>query len=163
VSDERHIAWAVLETQLPIRWGCLESLKDITYTLVALYWDAEKRLLYINSSDNRSVYEDVAKAVCGDDVQRVSGEIVYRAMADIKRLVPTNVGLLDTRSTRRRFSMHVGADVTEGFPAAEAQTKTKTNIFAYGFDGGSRVSIGGSLKGRIWSYRIASGLQEWSV
>ena len=52
-------------------------------------------------------------------------------MALINRLVPTNVGLLDVRNRSRRFSMHVGADVSEGFPLAEAQTKTKTNIFAY--------------------------------
>jgi len=82
-------------------------------------------------------------------------------MAQVNRLVPTNVGLLDVRNRSRRFSMHVGADVTEGFPVAEAQTKTKTNIFAYGYEDGSRVSIGASLKGRVWSYRVASTLKEW--
>ena len=30
-----------------------------------------------------------------------------------------------------------------GFPVAQAQTKTKTNIFAYGYENGERVSIGG--------------------
>ena len=30
--------------------------------------------------------------------------------------------------------MHVGADVIEGFPVAEQQTKAKTNIFAYGYE-----------------------------
>jgi hypothetical protein len=57
--------------------------------------------------------------------------------------------------------MHVGADVIEGFPIAEAQTKTKTNIFAYGFEDGARISIGGSLKGRVWSYRLASSMKGW--
>jgi hypothetical protein len=36
--------------------------------------------------------------------------------------------------------MHVGADVIEGFPLAEAQPKTKTNIFAYGYQKGD-VSV----------------------
>jgi hypothetical protein len=82
-------------------------------------------------------------------------------MAQVNRLVPTNVGVLDFRNRARRFSMHVGADVTEGFPVAEAQTKTKTNIFAYGYEEGGRVSIGASVKGRVWSYRAADTLKEW--
>jgi len=76
-------------------------------------------------------------------------------------LVPTNVGVVDVRNRARRFSMHVGADVSEGFPVAEAQTKTKTNIFAYGFEEGNRVSVGASLKGRVWSYRVAGSIKEW--
>jgi len=75
--------------------------------------------------------------------------------------VPTNVGLLDVRNRSRRFSMHVGADVNEAFPTTEAQTKTKTHIFAYGYDEGSRISIGASLKGRIWSYRAAPTILHW--
>ena len=51
--------------------------------------------------------------------------------------------------------------MSEGFPVAEAQSKTKTNIFAYGYDEGERVSIGASLKGRIWSYRVAGSMKEW--
>ena len=57
--------------------------------------------------------------------------------------------------------MHVGADVTEGFPQAEAQTKTQTNIFATGYENGSRITIGASLKGRIWSYRVADSIKQW--
>jgi hypothetical protein len=126
-----------------------------------LYWDETRQLLYVNSSDNDSLHEGLARAVAGEGAVRITGENVYRVMGDIARLVPTNVGLLDVRSRFRRFSMHVGADVIEGFPIAEAQTKTKTNIFAYGYEGGSRVSIGASLKGRIWSYRVASTLKHW--
>ena len=57
--------------------------------------------------------------------------------------------------------MHVGADVGEAFPTAEAQTKTKTNIFAYGFEAGNRVSVGASLKGRVWSHRAATSVKNW--
>ena len=43
------------------------------------------------------------------------------------RNVGTNVKTAEGASG---FSLHVGADVSEGFPVAEAQSKTKTNIFA---------------------------------
>lgn len=51
--------------------------------------------------------------------------------------------------------MHVGADVIEGFPLAEAQTKT--NIFASGYKGGMWVSVGDPLRDVV-----ASSLKNWT-
>jgi superfamily II DNA or RNA helicase len=161
INQRDHVAWFVTKLVEPVRWGNLQGLENLSYDLYILYWDSSKQLLYINSSNNKSVHEDLANAVCGQDAKRIVGESVYRVMAHVNRLVPTNVGLLDVRNRSRRFSMLVGADVSEGFPVAEAQTKTKTNIFAYGYEAGQRVSIGGSLKGRVWSYRAAPTLKHW--
>ncbi len=161
VNVRHRVAWFVTTEITPVRWGNLRTVEEVRHHLYVLYWDAERQLLYINSSDTDSVYPDLAKAVAGDDVERVTGENIYRVMANLARLVPTNIGVLDTRSRSRRFSMHVGADVSEGFPQAEAQTKTKTNIFATGYAEGDRVTIGASLKGRIWSHRAARTIPEW--
>lgn len=161
VNRQRNLAWFVTEERTPVRWGTLKTVEEIVYNLYVLYWDADQSLLYINSSNNASVHKQLAQTVCGDDAAIIKGEVVYRVMAHVNRLVPTNVGLIDVRSRARRFSMHVGADVTEGFPTAEAQTKTKTNIFANGYEDGGRVSFGGSLKGRVWSRSAARSLSEW--
>ena len=161
VNEQAHVAWFVTEMRTPVRWGDLRTVEEVAFDLYVLYWDETRQLLYINSSNNGSTHEALAKAVCGDDAARITGETVYRVMAHVNRLVPTNVGLLDIYKRSRRFSMHVGADVPEGFPVAEAQTKTKTNIFAHGYERGEKVSIGASLKGRIWSYRVAPTLKHW--
>jgi hypothetical protein len=139
----------------------LDIVEQTTYELFVLYWDRNRGLMYINCSNTGSVYEALAKAVTSPETSIVRGETVYRSMAQLTRLVPTNVGVLDIRNRSRRFSMHVGADVSEGFPRAEAQTKTQTNIFANGYDGGNRITIGASLKGRIWSYRVADSIKQW--
>jgi hypothetical protein len=162
VNEQNHVAWFILKSHIPVCWGDIETVADISYDLYILYWNESRQLLYINSSNNDSVHKVLAKAVCGCSAELISGEDVFRVMAGVKRLVPTNVGLLDVRNLSRRFSMHVGADVIEGFPVAQAQTKTKTNIFAYGYENGERVSIGGSLKGRIWSYRVAPTIKHWT-
>ena len=161
VNERDHVAWLVTKTITPVRWGELESVEDTAHHLYVLYWDERRQLLYINSSNTKSHHDALAKAVGGEDASRITGENVYRVMAQVTRLVPTNVGVLDYRNRGRRFSMHVGADVSEGFPVAEAQTKTKTNIFAYGYESGERVSFGASLKGRVWSYSAAETLKEW--
>jgi hypothetical protein len=161
INQGEHVAWFVTETRVPVRWGELATVEEVSYDLYVVYWNAAMGLLYINSSNSDSLHEDLAKAICGETSTRITGENVYRVMADLDRLVPTNVGVLDIRNRSRRFSLHVGADVSEGFPVAEAQTKTKTNIFAYGYEKGARVSMGASLKGRVWSYRVAETLKQW--
>lgn len=162
VNQAEHVAWFVTENRNTVKWGDLRTVEQVTYDLYVLYWDRERQLLYINSSNNNSHHLELARAVGGDQVDRYTGDVVYRVMGDMTRLVPTNVGLLDIRSRSRRFTMHVGADVTEGLPLTEAQTKAQTNIFAYGYDGGDRTGIGASLKGRIWSHRVANTLKEWT-
>jgi hypothetical protein len=161
VNGERHVTWFVAEVRGAVDWGVLPGMEEVTYHLYVLYWDCDRQLLYINSSDTESHHEELAQAVCGKNAERITGEAVYRAMYNLQRLVPTNVGLLDVRNQSRRFSMLVGPDVSEDFPTAEAHTKTKTNIFASGFENGNRVTIGASLKGRIWSYLVAGSLKHW--
>ncbi|MEU8611161.1 hypothetical protein AB0C29_24560 [Actinoplanes sp. NPDC048791] len=82
-------------------------------------------------------------------------------MADIDRLIPTNVGVLDAHDQFRRFSMRVGSDVTASFTQAEIGTKSQTNISGGGYREGERVSISASLKGRIWSHATARDLKYW--
>ncbi len=82
-------------------------------------------------------------------------------MADINRLTPKTIGVLDAASSFRRFSMHVGADVKEGYSTAESSTKVQTNISASGFREGAPVNISASRKGRIWSHAAATTLKHW--
>lgn len=161
VNRTSHVAWFITRRIAPVGWGVAPELTQLSYELYVLYWDQTRQLLYVNSSNTDGHHEVLAKKVCGDAVEKVTGEHVYRVMADIARLVPSNVGVLDSRNYAHRFTMHAGSDVSEGFaPAAEAN-KFQTNIFASGFEGGTRVSIGASTKGRIWSHRIARSLKHW--
>jgi hypothetical protein len=146
----------------PVDWCDAPDLVDVKYDLYVMYLDTSRNLLYINSSDTDDHYQRLAESVCGESAERITGIQVYRTMAGITRLVPTNVGVVDSRSRARRFSMHVGGNVSEGFPRTEEVTKLQTNIFASGFESGRRVTIGASLKGRIWSYQVAKSLKHWA-
>lgn len=155
------VAWFVVESRTQVRWADIRTVEDVAFELYVLYFDAERRLLYVNNSANDGVFEDLVEAVAGTGAVRFTGTTVYRVMADVQRLVPTNVGVLDSRSHFRRFSMHVGSDVTESFTPAEAGTKTQTNIAGTGYRDGERMSIGASQRGRIWSHAAATSLKNW--
>ena len=155
------VAWFVTQEIDPVQWGDVKTVSDVTHHLYVLFWDRAKKLLYINSSNNSTVHSDLANAVCGRQAEIIKGETVFRAMHGIMRLTPTNLGVLDVRNSARRFSMHVGTDVSEGFTQATAKTKSSTNVFAFGYENGARVSIGASAKGRIWSRRASTSLRQW--
>jgi len=161
LNEEAGVAWCVVENRSDVRWGDLKTIEEVAYQLYVLYFDSENRLLYINNSANDGVFEDLAAAVLGTGATRCTGSIVYRVMADIDRLVPTNVGVLDAHDQFRRFSMHVGPDVTVSFSQAEAGTKSQTNISGGGYRNGEHVNISASLKGRIWSHATAASLKNW--
>jgi superfamily II DNA or RNA helicase len=162
INHEENVAWLVVERRAPVKWADLETVEELTFEFIAVYWNPQRQLLYVNSSNNNGLLSEVAEAVCGPNVERIQGEDVYRIMHGLARAVPTNVGVLDTRDRLRRFSLHVGADVIEGFTEAEAQTKTKTNLFVVGYRDGERKSAGASQKGRIWSYEIAGSIRDWT-
>lgn len=161
LNKRDRVLWFVTEEHDPVQWGQLPATEEVIHHLYVMYWDSARNVLYVNSTNNDSLHEDLAAAVCGETAARITGKRVYRVMGGVDRLVPTNVGVLDVRNRNRRFSMHVGADVAEGFSDAEKHTKAQTNIFATGFSSGIRTSIGASLKGRIWSRRTAESLKHW--
>jgi superfamily II DNA or RNA helicase len=161
INTAERVAWVVVEARSGVRWAHVQSLEEIVYHLHVLHWDPRRGLLYVNTSELETLHGDLAETVCGPDTRRVEHETVFRALAELQRPTPTNVGVIDLRNHSRRFSMHVGADVFEGFPVAEQQSKSNTNIFVVAYQEGERVTLGAALKGRIWSQQAANSVLEW--
>jgi hypothetical protein len=107
------------------------------------------------------LHEDLARAVAGKDVERVSGEVVFRALHNIKRILFMNVGLNSALGQALSYSMHTGSNVREALSSVHLQDKLKSNLFGRGFENGKPASIGCSHHGRIWSHKIAESIEEW--
>lgn len=160
INNRHKVVWWVSREATPVRWGDFASFNELVHHLYVVHVDEDRGFLYVNGTNNKSLHQDVAKAVGGRDVGIVSGETLYRVLAKVQRRVPTNVGLLDSVNRNRRFSMHVGQDVLTAW-RGEGATKMKTNIFAHGFHEGRAVSFGASRKGRVWSHEQARDLHDW--
>lgn len=160
LNGRDKVAWWVSREATPVRWGEFASFNELVHHLYVVHVDSSTGFLYINSTNNDSFHEAIAVAVGGEGVEQITGETVYRILAKVQRRVPTNVGLLDSVSRNRRFSMHVGQDVLNAW-RGEGGTKMKTNIFAHGFVDGKAVSFGASRKGRVWSYEQARDIHDW--
>lgn len=161
VSSADTVAWFVIESVGNIKWGEIPSLQAVSYDLVVMYFDNSLGLLFIHGSDTDRKYDDLALAVLGEEPAMVRGMDTFRVFARVDRLIPTNVGLLDSRDRDRRFSMHVGSDVETALNEAERNHKTNTHIAAKAFENGERVTIAAALSGRFWSMSTAPGLSQW--
>jgi hypothetical protein len=161
VSEEHSSAFFVVVNTSEVEWGLARDAMDVHYALYLLHWDKEQKLLFINSTDNQGFQADLASLVCGEDVERITGEAVFRALYGINRLVLMNMGLKSIVGRSIKFTMLAGSDVLEGISPAQAGTKIKTNLFALGYENGERATLGCSLKGRLWSYRVAEDISEW--
>lgn len=160
INNKEHVVWWVSREATPVRWGDFSSFNELVHHLYVVHVDEGNGFLYVNSTNNSSLHEDVAKAVGGTGVSLVKDDTLYRILAKVHRRVPTNVGLLDSVNRNRRFSMHVGQDVLTAWKG-EGATKMKTNIFAHGFTDGRPVSFGASRKGRVWSHEQARDIHDW--
>lgn len=163
VSVGSSLAWFVLEHRDRVPWGDVQTLGQLTYELIVMYFDQHRRILYIHSSENNGNYADLAEAVLGEGTEPVTGPKTFRVLAHVDRLIPTNIGLLDARDHFNRFSMYVGSDVLEALNEADKQGKSQTHIATSGFSEGERITISAALSGRIWSMATAPNLLAWKI
>lgn len=160
VNPEYCLAVFVTRDDEPVRWGAVKQIQDVTWNLHVLHWNENQKLLFINSS-SKDFHERIAKEVGGSD-ERVTGMTVFRAMGGIKRLVLTNLGLSHAFGKNIRYTMFMGADIAEGLSESAKQNRRMSNVFGMGYEDDERATVGCSFKGRLWSYKVAYDLSEFT-
>jgi len=164
VNSKHRILIVITGKRRPIKWGKINDLYELNWTLYLVYWNQEQQLLYINCSENGGAFEKLANALTFNSAQLIEAESVYRCLSGIAQLKINNVGLKEQLDKLLSFTMHTGQDVEPALKPAQLINKIKSNIFCTGFENGDKVSIGCSYKGRVWSKRTSNieEFLEWS-
>lgn len=137
-------------------WVSSDNIFDFTWNLHIVYWESKKNLLFIHSSDTKSLHINLAKAIIGEDAQIVNGDnegAIFRVLSGIKRLKLQNVGLVEVLGKLIRFQMRVGSDIEAALTQTQINNSKKSFIFGIGYEDGEDNNIGCSYKGRIWCKR----------
>jgi superfamily II DNA or RNA helicase len=163
VSEKERVLVIVEGKRHYIDWGRFKDIDNLIWDLYLVYWNEAQNLLYINSSNNGSLHENLAKAVGGDKVTLFKGDKIFRSLHGLNRTIFQNVGLNSARGQAVRYTMYSGIDVEQGISDAQKSNKFKSNLFGIGFENGDKASIGCSYKGRIWSRKngTISDFVEW--
>ncbi|KUP04750.1 helicase [Bacillus coahuilensis p1.1.43] len=150
LNESENVAVIVYARRNKLDWLSDKNAFNLTWSLLILIWDPKLNLLFINSSDNDSLFKELAEIVVQDPVL-INQMDVFKALHNIKRIKLQNVGLKLFLGRDIRYRMSVGSDIGEALPLTEKQRSQKAYIVGAGYEGGDPVNIGVSYKGRIWT------------
>lgn len=149
LHHESNTLYFVTRIDPSLQWTRSRDLKDRQWDLFVLHYSEPQGLLFIASSNKDSNFEDLAKAVGA--TQLISGDIIFRALGNINRLIFQNVGVRKHGRRNLSFAMYTGSDVVQALTITESSGSVKSNLSGTGWENGEPTTIGCSLKGRIWS------------
>lgn len=154
VNDDKNILVAVTAERTPHKWTDNLEISNLTWTLYVIHWNKDQDVLFIHSSDNNSLHERIAKAICGDVAEIIDGRDngqIFRCLDGVKRFKLQNVGLIQLLGKLIRFQMSVGTDIEPALTKAQINRAKTSHIFGVGYENGNATTMGCSYKGRIWS------------
>lgn len=165
INKEEKILVIITARRGNVEWVNHKDIQQIVWDLIVVFWDTKNNLLFINSSDNGSLYKELAEAIIGDGEAKkpeiIKGIDVFKTFHNIKRTKLRNVGLKYFIGKDIRFRMHVGSDVAEALSLAEKQKGEKAFVVGSGFEEGEQVNVGASYKGRIWNVIKKGDLKDF--
>jgi len=152
----------VTKVEAAVKWSRTRELRDRQWSLFVLHFDAAQKLLFLSSSDRTSQFQELAEAVGGKTI--VHGDVIFRALGHINRLIFQNVGVRKHGRRNLSYALYTGADVAEALTIAERAGSVKSNLSATGWENGRPVAVGCSYKGRVWSREAGAipAFVKWS-
>ncbi|QRY76905.1 DEAD/DEAH box helicase family protein [Pseudomonas sp. PDNC002] len=148
--EQSPTVYFVTRTESRVRWTNTKGVLDCEWALFVLHHDVERGLLYLSSTNHDSLFPELAEAVAGEAVL-IKGEQMFRSLGHVNRLMLQNIGVKKHGRRNLSFAMYTGGDVDEALGLTERHNSVKNNVSGTGWEEGARVSVGCSVKGRVWS------------
>ncbi len=149
-----------------VEWGRFETVQNLKWDLIVIHWDVRPNVnrVFLNTSIKSFSGLSLMDAIfdLGNTTQ-ISGMNVFRIFHNVNRLSLYNVGTKRGIGQDVTFQAYYGKGVQDGIRELEQGTLIKNNIFGVGYKDGEKVSLGCSVKGKIWSYQRGNldDLTKW--
>lgn len=159
INEEDSVYIFIEEIETKVAWSDQKDIVEYTYDFFVIFLDKKNSVIHINETDtgkgNRLIDNVFPEAV------PIKGDAIYRSLDGINRLMIGTLGLKQTPSGRISFRMFAGADIKSGISEAVSSGSIKSNLFGYGYQNGSRISMGCSYKGKVWM-RWVENIKFWT-
>lgn len=149
--QEKDLLVIISRSNSKVRWGVIDDLINNIFDLYIVYFNREQKLLFINSTNNGSLYEDLAKLVIGEDIYLINESDIYKSLHEVEQLELFNLGVKPISEEAISYTQLFGRNVGDALDEITKKTKSSANLFGKGFNLGERITIGCSSKGRVWS------------
>ena len=160
ISRDQNILVLMIQRRTEVRWGKFEDIRDHTFALLIAHWDKDRNGLFIFASDYKAFrWEALAKEICGDDVEVITGKPIFRVFNNVEYPLVRNLGA--ARDGTISFTQYFGPNVTEGLAEVEKSSSNLSNIAGWGYQNGDKINWGCSQKkGKVWSVKNGT-IPEW--
>ncbi|SKB69900.1 DEAD/DEAH box helicase [Maribacter arcticus] len=137
-----------------VEWGDFDVVQNMDWNMIVIHWDLrpKKNLVFVHTSLKNLSSTKLVKAIFGDEVNQIKGMDMFKIFHEVKRLTLYNVGARKGTGRDISFQSFFGRGVQDGLKLLEQGTLIKNNVFGVGFKEGEKVSLGCSVKGKVWSY-----------
>jgi len=149
LHTESNTLYFVTRSEPTVKWSRSKAVKNRTWELFVLHYDQARKLLYLSSTNHDSNFEALAKAVGADKI--LNGDVIFRAMGRITRLIFQNLGVRKHGRRNLSYASYTGAEVVTALSQAEKSGSLKALLSGIGWEDGRQITIGCSAKGRVWS------------
>ncbi|WP_342328069.1 DEAD/DEAH box helicase family protein [Pedobacter sp. FW305-3-2-15-E-R2A2] len=161
---EENVFYFSTQKREKVKWAKTDKLRDQTWDLIVMYHDKDSQLLYVGYTEKLLDVPMLVQTISGSEPQILDGDCVFRAFHAIKRLSIVHAGIFKPASHLHRYSRLSGADVTTELQRWKAgQRCQKSDFVGIGFRGGFPVSVGASVKGKIWSPARIGDVKQWKT
>ena len=154
IHRDSNTLYFVTKMEPTLTWTRSHEITDRQWDIFVLHYNAEQQLLYLSSSEKSSSFTSLAQSVGG--TQMIYGDNIFRSLGRINRLIFQNVGVKKHGRRNLSFAMYTGADVAQALSLTETTSSVKSNLSGTGWENGVPVTIGCSLKGRVWSRDVGT-------
>jgi len=148
-----------------VEWGDFDVVQNMEWSMIVIHWDLRpnKNLIFVHSSLKNLSSKALVEAIFGNQVSMINGMDMFKIFHDVKRLTLYNVGARKGTGRDISFQSFFGKGVQNGLKLLEQGTLIKNNVFGVGFKDGEKISLGCSVKGKVWSYLRGNlnELTEW--
>lgn len=152
INDNKKVLIIIEMVDSCIEWANIKDIYNINWQLHIVYWNPNMKMFFINTT-NKSIVGKLADSVFPNN-KRIKGEVIFRCLYGINRLMLATVGLNSAIDGPIRYKMFAGIDISEGLTESQKENCIKSNLFGVGYDGRNKVSIGCSYKGTIWAHWV---------
>lgn len=139
-----------------VEWGTFQTVQNLQWDIIIIHWDLRPNInrAFLNTSLKAYPSSTLVDAIFGEGrTSLITGMNVFRIFHDVNRLTLYNVGTRRGIGQDITFQSYFGKGVQDGIRELEQGTLIKNNIFGVGYKDGEKVSLGCSVKGKIWSYQ----------
>lgn len=162
LNKEENVFYFTTQKREKVKWARTDKMRDQTWDLIVMHHDTSADVLYIGYSEKRLDVKSLVEKITRQDPVAINGDCVFRSFDSIKRLSIVHAGIFKPANHLHRYSRLSGADVTTELTKwKEGKRCQKSDFVGVGFRNGFPVSVGASVKGKVWSPARVGDLKEW--